>query len=627
ESQDDPDTVALDFSVKDTGTGISPEYMGMLFEPFTQADTSSTRKYEGTGLGLSICKQLTRLMRGDIRVESEFGKGSTFFFTIRLTRSHTGITPSTQVPEDIRGLSIMVVDDVVDSRMIMKGMLESLGFNAELMDSGKAAIDRLQYPSLQDRSIDLILMDWRMPDMDGFETSRKIRQELRLSTPIIMMTAFGRETQRIEAEKAGINGFLTKPIYQATLLDAIMDGLGKQGQKDVSRKKSFTTQASIYRKSLKGLHILLVEDNMTNQQVAQATLEKAGMKVTIASNGEEAVDAVRDGSFDAVLMDIQMPKMNGYEATQWIRQLPTGVTLPIVAMTAYAMKEDEEKALEAGMDGYVSKPISQDQLFHTLWRLLHNRLPENPDQPDPDADADAERVADDDPDSPEHSDAHGGPDTAFSLPDRLPGLSIGETIEALGIDADTFSTILAGFGDANAQTGDLLRKAAGQADLLELRQLAHSLKGSAANIGAVKLSQCAAVLEERCTTDTPDAVTPEHIDRCLAEVENALNQVLESIDTVTHRSVPPETSGPPDLRTTDPAMNEELDTLLAELSSAMDQADPEQVSALITAIMAEVQRCGHPDTDFHRLENQIRRYDYDLALETLNAIRTHRESR
>ncbi|MDL2330238.1 response regulator [Desulfosarcina sp. OttesenSCG-928-A07] len=635
---DDPEVVPLDFSVKDTGSGISPEYMNMLFEPFTQADMSSTRKHEGTGLGLSICKQLTRLMNGDIWVESEPGKGSTFYFTVKLTRSDAVTTRPPVIPDDIKELTILVVDDVADSRRIVKSILESLDINVELADSGQAALDRLQAPSPQDPPVDLILMDWRMPDMDGIETSKKIRQELQLATPIIMMTAFGKETQRIEAEQAGINGFLTKPIYQTTLLDAIMEGLGKQGQKDAPRKKHFTTQASIYRNALKGLHVLLAEDNLTNQQVARATLEKAGITVTVVENGEEAVEAVRNNRFDAVLMDIQMPKMNGYEATQWIRQLPHGATLPIVAMTAYAMKEDEERALEAGMDGYVPKPINRDQLFHCLWRLLGNRRKVGEKGVEAEASATGpgeqpalEATAETDPEDnfkrPEDSEnePHGGddhfPEAHDLIPDTLPGLDIADTMAVLGLDAPTFARILTGFGDNNQNTMDMLRRAAAEKDTRTLHQLAHSLKGSAANMGAVKLSQVAYTLEMLCHTDRPDDIDPAEVDVCLTHVETALNQVLESIGTVSRLLMSEKTTAP-----TDTAQAENrLDTLLTELADAIDKSDPEAVSTHMTAVIRTARQCScQSHSLFHHLETQIRRYDYDQALETIQTIKKYR---
>jgi two-component system sensor histidine kinase/response regulator len=313
------------------------------------------------------------MMGGQIGVESQLGKGSTFFFTVRMRRPAASPIPRLIVPPDIQGLNVLVVDDLADSRAIMSKMLTSLGFRVETLSSGPEALSRLQDNLMRNNPVELIMMDWKMPGMDGIEVSKKIRQELQLTLPIIMMTAFGKEEQRNEAEAAGINGFLTKPIYPSTLFDAIMDGFGKEGFKAAGRGKRFTTRASIYRKPLKGIRVLVAEDNPTNQQVAQAILEGAGIVVTIVNNGEQAVQAVQSASFDAVLMDIQMPLMNGYEATRKIRELPQGTQIPIVAMTAHAMKGDREMCLEAGMNDYITKPIKRETVFETINKYVFQK--------------------------------------------------------------------------------------------------------------------------------------------------------------------------------------------------------------------------------------------------------------
>ena len=600
----------LAFSVKDTGTGIDPAYIDMLFEPFSQADTSSTRKYEGTGLGLSICKQLVTLMAGDIGVKSELGVGSTFFFTVKMQRPPAAPTARPTVPPDILGLNVLVVDDMADSRSIMRKMLSSLGFRVETLSSGQEALSRLTDNQLRNNPIELIMMDWKMPEMDGFAVSRKIRQEMKLALPIIMMTAFGKEEQRIAAEKSGINGFLLKPIYPSTLFDAIMDAFGKSGIKAEDRKKHFTTRASIYRQPLKGAKILVAEDNPTNQQVAQAILEGAGIVVTIVGDGEAAVEAVRTQAFDAVLMDIQMPRMNGYEATRLIRNLPEGGTLPVVAMTAHAMKGDEEKCLEAGMDGYISKPVNQDRLFHTLWRLLRStgRLPdihaENgaPFEKETDSAGGEEAV----PASP--------PTVNRRLPDRLPGLDIRETLAALDIDEDALIRIMHGFLDNNCQTTDRLRQALAAGDLTALAHLAHSLKGSAANIGANELSSAAHAVEMACKENLSENERAGWLEDRIDRVATALEPVLRSI-----QSLVPATCEIPAA----PAaaqMDRSFDSLLNRLADAIDRADPEQVMAVMSLVRQ--QAAGQPidRSLLDTLEAQLNRYDYDQALETIKNI-------
>jgi len=612
-----PDDIAegremtLAFSVKDTGTGIDPAYIDMLFEPFSQADTSSTRKYEGTGLGLSICKQLVTLMAGDIGVTSKPGVGSTFFFTVRMQHASApspALRPA--VPPDILGLNVLVVDDMPDSRAIMRSMLSSLGFSVETLSSGHEALQRLTDNQLRNNPIELIMMDWKMPEMDGFEVSRKIRQEMKLAQPIIMMTAFGKEEQRIAAEKSGINGFLLKPIYPSTLFDAIMDAFGKSGVKANNHKKRFTTRASIYRKPLKGARILVAEDNPTNQLVAQAILEGAGIVATIVSDGEAAVEAVRTQAFDAVLMDIQMPRMNGYEATRLIRNIPKGETLPVVAMTAHAMKGDEEKCLEAGMDGYISKPVNQDRLFHTLWRLLRSRgrLPDiHADDGAPPGDtAGSAKVEEEAPAS--------SPTGGRRLPDRLPGLEIRETLAALDIDEDTLIRIMHGFLNNNRQTADRLRQALAAGELTDLSLLAHGLKGSAANIGANELNSAAHAVELACKKNLSMDERPGRLKDRVEQAADALEPVLQSIQSLV--SAARDTAAAPAAVQVNPS----FDSLLNRLADAIDRADPEQVMAIMPLVRQQADGQPVDRAMLSTLEAQVNRYDYDQALETIKKI-------
>ncbi len=600
--------LVLAFSVKDTGTGIPVEYIDMLFEPFSQADTSSTRKYEGTGLGLSICKQLVTMMGGEIGAQSELGKGSTFFFTVRMRRPAAVPARRMVIPPDIQGLNVLVVDDLDDSRAIMRKMLSSMGFKVETLSSGPDALSRLIDHQTRANPIDLIMMDWKMPGMDGIEVSTKIRQELKLTLPIIMMTAFGGEGERTQAKEAGINGFLTKPIYPSTLFDAIMDGFGKEGFKDTGRKRGFTTRASIYRKPLKGIRILVAEDNPTNQQVAQAILERAGIIVTIVNNGEEAVQAVRSATFDAVLMDIQMPRMNGYDATRVIRNLPQGTSIPIVAMTAHAMKGDEEKCLEAGMDGYIAKPVNQDRLFHTLWRLMRSRGRSSSVEDVEEAGIPSGEVPDDDVANVYINNGH-------SLPSRLPGIDIATTMQALALDGPTYTHILEGFRSHNRDTAEELRAAYAGSAVESLQQLAHGLKGSAANIGAGRLSEAAHALEAACRSASAADGGPPHFEGLIDDVAKALDQVLGSIQTV---AVFEHTVARPH-----PSIDNSLpfDDLVNRLIAAIERADPEEIMELMPDFRQQAERHGHASASaLEALEKHLGGYDYDQALETIRKI-------
>jgi signal transduction histidine kinase/DNA-binding response OmpR family regulator/HPt (histidine-containing phosphotransfer) domain-containing protein len=601
------DQVMLAFAVKDTGTGISPQYLPLLFEPFTQGDSSSTRKYEGTGLGLSICKKFVTMMHGSIGVDSVAGQGSTFSFTVRLEKSGGSTVSRFVFPPDLRGLKVLVVDDCADSREIMAKMLASLDFRVETVSSGMAAIDRLRGSGQNQGAVDLVLMDWKMPEMDGIEASRRIRVELMLTQPIIMMTAFAREVHRSTAEKVGTNGFLTKPIFQSTLFDAIMDAFGKEGSRKGSAARAFTTKASMYKKHLKGCNILVAEDNLTNQQVAKAILGGAGIIVTMVGNGEEAVAEAAKGPFDAVLMDIQMPKMNGFEATKQIRLLPGCTTLPIIAMTAHALKGDEEKCLEAGMDGYVAKPINQDRLFYTIWRLLLNRKKVVTPPP-------LTRVNDEDQQllGEEEDELLLVEDPDDSLSFQLPGIDVGAVLQSTGLNWRTFQDVLVGFFRDNRNTVATIDRALAANDRAALLHLAHSLKGSAANIGAGELREVADDLEQGCNNHLPAAAVAS----LCQELQKELTRLLGVLEQIVGEQAD---EGEKILSL---AAEGDIMMLLTTLTEAIDRADPEEIQMITAQVIGRL--ADHQSVNqatLNTLETETRRYDYDQALKTIEILR------
>jgi PAS domain S-box-containing protein len=583
--------VFLEFSVKDTGIGIAPEHLRILFKPFTQADASTTRKYGGTGLGLTICKQLVEMMAGDIRVESELGKGSTFIFTARLGRQAADQEHKFLVPVDIQGFWILVVDDCHDNRVIIRKMMESFGLQVETVFSGQAALERLKVDRMREKPLKLVMMDSLMPGLDGIETARIIRQDLHLDIPIILMTSFGRETERRDAEKVGVNGFLIKPINQSALYNALLDAFGKESLSTSERKQKMTTKASLYKQRLKGARILVAEDNITNQQIALAILEDAGINVQIAKNGKEALNALRDQTFDAVLMDIQMPEMDGYEATICIRKDPRLASLPIIAMTAHAMKGDEEKCLRAGMNGYISKPINQDMMFHTLWKNIGSfrktqvtETMETGIAPEPDV-GEMETI----------------------LPESLPGVNIRNTLTNLKIDQSTFKRILLGFYRNNLQTISKVKIAFEYKNWDELKLMAHSLKGSAANIGADPLHIAARALEEVCADETLCPPAAKLIDN----LEITLNEVLNSIGSLlTPAEDKAEAEKMPELDSTN------ILPVIFGLAEALELADPESIRKSLQLVRPYLSKAI-----IQQLEIPINDYKYDEALEVLKEIK------
>jgi len=371
------DQATLRFSVSDTGIGIPHEQHEAIFQPFIQADGSTTRKYGGTGLGLAISKNLVALLGGRIWLESEAGKGSTFHFTVRFDRQHT-LVPATvpatsRVAQTIRlrDMPVLVVDDDTVNRRILDAMLRQLGMKPMLVESGRAGLTAMQRSQIAGQAIPLVLIDAQMPDMDGFSVAEDIRKDQALAgTTLLMLTSAGQQGDGARCRQLGIAGYLTKPIGQTELLEAILAVLGMSSDD----RPRVVTRHSL-REGRRQLRILLAEDNKVNQLVAARLLGKRGHTVVIVGNGREALAALGEPStsrFDLILMDVQMPDMDGFEATGIIRarEKSSGTRVPIIAMTAHAMKGDEERCLAAGMDGYVSKPFQVGEVFATIDSVL-----------------------------------------------------------------------------------------------------------------------------------------------------------------------------------------------------------------------------------------------------------------
>ena len=498
------DFAVLRFSVRDSGIGMTAAQIATLFNPFMQADSSITRKYGGTGLGLTICRHLVELMKGEIHVDSIPGKGSTFVFTVHFGLQADESPRCLVPPSDLRGLHVLVVDDNAVSREILRDMLASFSFDITEADSGHAAIAELERTSRnpEGKPISLVLMDWKMPGMDGFEATRLIRGNESSHAPVvIMISAFGREEMRHKAEALGLSAFLTKPVQPSALYNAILEAFGTAQQTPQSGNENPLADEW---KTLRGARILVVEDHELNQQVAREVLEGGGMTVSLANNGRDGVAAVFESPvpFDAVLMDLQMPEMDGYEATRLIREKKNEWELPIIAMTAHAMSDERLKCLAAGMNDHIAKPFQTRDLFEILGRWIHSgRTAIEPDMTIP---------------------ARTGTLKPEDLPD-LPGINIPSALSRINGNVKLFRDLVTGFCDEHRNTAEDLKQAIFRQDYSLAKTMLHPLKSTTGNIGATDLH-----LTVKCLEDAILSGNSDNLHEYLPVFEMQLHQILNS---------------------------------------------------------------------------------------------------
>ncbi len=509
--------VTLQFSVSDTGIGLTEEQAGKLFQSFTQADTSTTRKYGGTGLGLTISKRLVEMMGGEIWVESEPGQGSSFIFTASFGPGQEDMKKRFTPTRDLRGMKVLVVDDNPTSREILRDMLESFSFEVALAASGQEGIAEIEKAD-KNQPFEMVIMDWKMPGMDGIEASRRIKENSRLShvPNIVMVTAYGREEVLQKSQKIGLDGFLLKPVKPSVLFDTVMQACGE----DVSAASPLDRQqddAAAFEQ-IRGARILLAEDNEINQQVAKEILEGAGLIVSLADDGQQAVNMLKENSYDVVLMDIQMPVMDGYAATKAIRKDDRFKELPIIAMTAHAMAGDEEKSLQAGMNGHVTKPIDPDQLFGALQKWIKPPDERAPTEPTTEA-APSAAAGEPKPDAPE-------------LPDTLPGFELAEGLNRLQGNQKLYRKLLLDFGVKYTTVAAEIKEAVTAGDFDAAHGLVHNIKGLAGNLAATKLQAAAANFEKLIKGDPKPSPSQQQLDGKFSILEAAINRALQAVQSL-----------------------------------------------------------------------------------------------
>lgn len=503
------DHIVLRFEVRDTGIGLTQEQMGRLFQQFSQADSSTTRQYGGTGLGLAISKTLAELMHGSVGVQSVPGQGSTFWFTARL-KADKGSEAAAPSHVNLRGKRVLVVDDNDHAREVLAEILQSFKMEVMAVDSGASALQAVHRAAMRSQAFDLVLMDWQMPGMDGIEAARRIEGlGLDQRPKQIIVTAYGREIL-LRNEIVGKHDVLFKPVNASTLADMLVQVL--QPQRDVPQPdqgasaKAASAASEPWLPHLRGARVLLVEDNELNQLVAAELLRAEGLEVDIAANGAIAVDCINARAYDLVLMDMQMPVMNGVTATRHVRAQPRHAQLPIVAMTANAMQADRDRCLAAGMNDFLTKPVDPQELRAALRRWIGPR----------DGSAQAQH-----PPVPAQN-----AKVAAVLPAALDGVDMARGLQYMDGKAPLYRVMLQKFLATQRDTAAMIAQAMETKDLAGAERQAHTLKGLAGSIGAAAVQEAAQALE----TALREHSEPQALDRLLGNLAQHLAVVMQALD-------------------------------------------------------------------------------------------------
>jgi signal transduction histidine kinase/DNA-binding response OmpR family regulator/HPt (histidine-containing phosphotransfer) domain-containing protein len=592
--------VLLHFAVSDTGIGLTEEQMGRLFKSFEQADSSTTRQYGGTGLGLAISKSLAEGMGGEVGVESVYGAGSTFWFTARL-----GIGSAekiiTRPSVDLHGCRVLVVDDNEAAALVLCELMAELGFVVEHVNSGPAALQRLAEADNQETRFEFVMMDWQMPGMDGLETVRVLREMNPKSVPfVLMVTAHRRQELLKGAQLLGIEHVLAKPVSASLLVNTMMQLMGHAPRDVLNMRRVHDANAlESALEPLAGARILLVEDNEINQLVACELLRGAGFSVDVAENGQVGVHQVHarqaEGQpYDIVLMDMQMPVMDGVTASRLIRETYDPQTLPVVAMTANAMQADKDRCLAAGMNGFVSKPINPDELWRALLSWIKPRAGLGEAAP---------------PVVTQLPLAASSQEQQAQLLDALrcvEGLDVAQGLGLSNRNAALYIAMLGKFVKSQEHSAEQIQQALRNADAGTAERLAHTLKGLAASMGAAPLRNLASELEHALHTGA-DAPA---LERLVAHTQQGLQALVSGLRATPGLIADTAAAVPLELSPTEQA---EMQVVLQRLQQMLEQDDSEAQSLWedhATGLRAVLQQAA-------ALEEAINGFDFEEALRLL----------
>lgn len=552
----------LRFSVTDSGIGMTQEQLSRLFQSFSQADVSTTRRYGGTGLGLAISKKLVEMMGGEIDVESEPGEGSTFTFTIRCKEAQDQSIPCFVPDAELEGMRVLLVDDNPTSCEILEQLLQSFSFRTTSVPNGKDALAELESAVPEDPYA-LILMDWRMPELDGMETSKKIREHKLLNPRIIMVTSYGREEVRARAEKIGLDGFLMKPVTPSILFDTVLCAMGQQ-----SPVSAVTTEVGVLP-SFHGARVLLAEDNAINQQVARELLERVDLEIEIVENGQQAIEKALAGDFELILMDVDMPVLGGLEATRRLRA--EGYKAPIIAMTAHALSGARERSLHAGMNEHITKPIEPTLLYRTLGTFLESAEKEFQSS------------------------------QAVEIDLEIQGVDVDRGLQRAGGNLQLYLKLLRDFDKDFHEIPERIESAGAE----EAQGLAHSLKGVSSNLGATSLAEIADDIESSSRRN-------ESIQDYIPVLRERMKAVLDAIRAV---QVEEEGGSSP----TGPSIaGEELFELMERCIELSEEGDI-QVEEELPRLQEALVELGFSE-EFHKVMEDADNFDFDQVAESLGGL-------
>lgn len=576
----------LKFIVSDSGIGLSKEEQQRLFQPFSQADTSITRMYGGTGLGLSISKGLVKMMGGSMGVFSEPGEGSTFLFTVDCGVRPESIDRRISILPELKGFKVLVVDDSEIAGKLLASFLKDFFLSVKVVTGGQEALDEIERANVNsDEAYRLVFLDWKMPNMNGSDVLKRVKAMANIIMPkFLIVTGYSREQIINESEGAGADGFLFKPIEQAMLLDTITQTFSKPEHRPIHERVE--PEKTI---SPTGGKLLLVEDNEINQQVAVEILEHKGYSVDVAANGEEALEMVQSSSYNLVLMDLQMPVMDGFTATTEIRKLEASAKLPIIAMTADAMSGVEKEVLNIGMNDYITKPIDPDQLFSTIDRWIKF------EQREESALLPAKE-----------------PPLEKELP-RISHLSIAEGITRLGGNVEKYLKLIFKFRKNNLEKIEELERLIKLKDYEQAEREVHTVKGIAGNISANELFKVASQLDRALKEGVSERV--EHL---FGQFTVSMTELLSSIEEYEREYCREQESHDESEQALDMEELERLRPQFDELLSLLNRNNTRALK-LLSALLKGVAP-GRVRRELLEVDECLDNYDFERGLELLRGF-------